>query len=96
MTVATAEFIVDALGAYLGAGGIFAIAFVPRWVGRVDPLAAHGTVGFRMLIFPGVTVLWPIFAVRLIRGVSEPPDEWTAHRALAQRDGRRRLNETRS
>jgi hypothetical protein len=95
MSVATAQFLVDAIAAYLAAGVIFAIAFLSRWVGRVDPLAAHGTVGFRMLVFPGVTALWLLFAVRLMRRASEPPDEWTAHRALARLDGRRHSNEVR-
>ena len=73
MRVATAQFIVDAVAVYLGIGAIFAIAFVSRWAGRVDPRAAHGTLGFRVLIVPGVTALWPMFAVRLMRGANEVP-----------------------
>ena len=71
MSTGTAQFLVSALAAYLVCGGIFAVPFLWRWVGRLDPLAAHGTLGFRALVFPGVTALWPIFLVRLIRGAGE-------------------------
>jgi hypothetical protein len=72
MNVPTAQLLVDAIAAYLGIGAIFATAFLSLWLGRVDPLAARGTRGFRVLIFPGVTALWPMFAVRLMRGASKP------------------------
>ena len=84
MSMATAELIVRAVATYLVCGVVFAAVFMWRWVGRLDPLAAHGTIGFRMLVFPGVTALWPLFVMRLVRGDTEPPDEWTAHRALAR------------
>jgi hypothetical protein len=84
MTQATAQFLVDALTAYVACGAMFALMFLWRWVGRLDPLAARGTLGFRVLVFPGVTALWPLFVVRLVRGDSAPLDEWTAHRATAR------------
>jgi hypothetical protein len=87
MSLATARFIVDTITIYLAIGAIFALVFLWQWVGRLDPLAAHGTMGFRVLVFPGVTALWPLFAIRLLRGVSSPPDEWTAHRAPRRRSG---------
>lgn len=95
MSVTTAQFLVNLLTAYVAAGAMFATVFLRRWVGRVDALAEHGTIGFRLLVFPGVTALWPLFAVRLARGASAPPDEWTAHRRAvrdahpAQGEGRR-------
>ena len=84
MSMVTAQFLVSALATYLACGVIFAAVFLWRWVGRLDPLAAHGTVGFRALVFPGVSALWPLFAMRLIRGANQPPDERTAHRLLAR------------
>lgn len=84
MTQAAAQFLVNACAAYLTCGAIFALLFLWRGVGRLDPLAAHGTIGFRVLVFPGVTALWPLFAIRLARRDSTPPDEWTAHRAAAR------------
>jgi hypothetical protein len=67
MTSAAAEFVVRAVAVYGGCGMLFATMFVWRWVGRVDPAAVHGTWGFRMLVFPGVATVWPLFAIRLIR-----------------------------
>jgi hypothetical protein len=84
MSLATAQLLVDAFQLYLVTGAVFAVMFLWKWVRRLDPLAAQGTLGFRLLVFPGVTALWPLFVVRLIRGVSAPPEEWTAHRVLTR------------
>jgi hypothetical protein len=59
-----AEFLVAAVGAYVVAGVLFAVAFVGWGVSRVDPVARQGTRGFRLIILPGVTALWPLLAVR--------------------------------
>jgi len=67
MSTVTAQLLVTTFVAYLACGAIFAVPFLWRWVGRLDPLAAHGTLGFRALVFPGVTALWPLFVIRLIR-----------------------------
>jgi hypothetical protein len=40
--------------------------FLWRWVGRLDPAAEHGTWGFRVLVFPGVAMFWPLFLVRVM------------------------------
>ena len=67
MTLAAAQLLVNALGAYAAAGAVFAALFLWRWVGRLDPAAAHATWGFRVLVFPGVVLFWPLFAARLVR-----------------------------
>ena len=72
MSLVAARFIVDAVTIYLAVGVVFALMFLWQWVGRLDPLAAHGTIGFRLLVFPGVTALWPLFAWRLLRGADAP------------------------
>jgi hypothetical protein len=84
MSLHTAERLVDLLFIYVACGAIFATAFVWKWVGRLDSLATDGALGFRVLVFPGVAALWPLFALRLLRGASAPPDEWTAHRVRAR------------
>jgi len=57
--------LVSALGIYLGAGALFALVFVfGGGLGRVDPTARAGTLGFRLLILPGVAALWPLLAWR--------------------------------
>jgi hypothetical protein len=89
MTPAIAELFVDFLGGYVAAGALFGVLFLWRWVGRLDPAAMHATWGFRVLVFPGVMMFWPLFVTRMMRGASAPPDEWTAHRAGGR--GRRRV-----
>ena len=84
MSTAVAETLVAALGTYAVAGFVFAVPFVWRLVGILDPAARHGTVGFRLLIVPGVMALWPLLLVRLVGGGQAPPDEWNAHRAAAK------------
>jgi hypothetical protein len=59
-----AELLVGAAGAYVAAGIAFAAAFLTWGVSRVDPVARHGTLGFRLIILPGVIALWPLLLVR--------------------------------
>ena len=49
-----AEVIVGVMSAYAAAGMLFAIAFVARGIGVVDPVAKGSTIGFRLMVFPGV------------------------------------------
>ena len=67
MTLATAELLVYLLESYAAAGALFAMIFLWRWVGQFDPAALHATWGFRVLVFPGVVLFWPLFAMRLLR-----------------------------
>jgi hypothetical protein len=67
MTIATAQLLVTVLGAYAAAGALFAVLFLWKWIGRLDPAAAHASWGFRVLVFPGVVLFWPLFAARLGR-----------------------------
>ena len=73
------------LGLYLSFGFCFAVPFVTRGVNRIDPHAAHGTWGFRVMIVPGVVFLWPFLARRWLLGVTHPPEEPNAHRCAAVR-----------
>jgi hypothetical protein len=47
-------------GAYVAAGAVFAVAFLTWGVSRIDPVARQGTLGFRLIILPGVMALWPV------------------------------------
>lgn len=71
------------LGLYLALGLCFAVPFVMRGVDRIDPHAANGTWGFRLMIVPGVVFLWPLLARRWLEGVTHPPEERNAHRCAA-------------
>ena len=45
---------------YLIAGAVFAIAFLLRGIYVVDETAKGGSIGFKLIITPGVIVLWPV------------------------------------
>lgn len=47
---------------YALVGLLFALPFLLRGAGRVDPAAREGSRGFRLLILPGTVALWPILA----------------------------------
>ncbi len=76
-----------ALTFYLACGFLFAVPFVLTGVKRVDPHAAHGSWGFRVLIFPGTLFLWPLLAQRWLLGTGKPPEERNAHRSAAKEAG---------
>jgi hypothetical protein len=59
-----ALIIVTSAGAYVAAGLVFAAAFVTWGVRRIDAAARAGTLGFRLIILPGVVVLWPVLLIR--------------------------------
>lgn len=67
------------LTAYAAAGFLFGIAFVIAGVGRLDQNARGTSVGFRILILPGLLVFWPLFALRWLAGTTAPPEERSAH-----------------
>ena len=69
-------------GLYLTLGLLFAVPFVLRGAQAVDPSASSGTWGFRVLILPGTVALWPLLALRWMRG-SGAPVERNAHRDAA-------------
>lgn len=82
MSIETASLLVTMLGVYVVLGILFAIPFVLRGAGRIDPVAQDGTWGFRVMIFPGVVALWPLLAWRWARG-AESPTEKNPHRTAA-------------
>lgn len=71
------------LGSYCAVGLVFAGLFVVRGVNRIDPHAAHGSWGFRLLIIPGTMLLWPLLLQRWWGGINPPPEECNAHRRAA-------------
>lgn len=94
MAEAVARWLVWAAGVYLAAGLVFAAAFIAVGLRKVDLVAGQGSVGFRLIIVPGVVALWPLLALRWLRagragGV--PPEERNPHREAAARaaEGRR-------
>lgn len=62
MLEAISTIIVLLTGVYLIVGLIFAIPFLLRGAGRLDPAARRGSRGFRAIILPGTVALWPVLA----------------------------------
>jgi len=83
-----AETLLSAAGIYLLCGLVFAIPFVLVGVAKIDPHAAHGSWGIRVLIIPGTMFLWPLLARRWLKGVHEPPEENSPHRCAARKEAR--------
>jgi hypothetical protein len=65
-----AEIVLLFVGAYLGVGFSFAVAFVIWGVGVIDAATRGTTLGFRVLILPGATALWPLLAIRWVQAGS--------------------------
>jgi len=91
-----AEILLLTAGLYLLGGLVFAIPFVLVGVRRIDPHAAHGSWGFRVLIVPGTMLFWPLLARRWIRGIHEPPEEDNPHRCAARNSCSSRREEAHS
>jgi hypothetical protein len=64
MAGTVASWLVGLGAAYIALGIVFAVPFLTLGIGRVDPAAARGTVGFRIIVFPGAVALWPLLARR--------------------------------
>lgn len=83
-----AEAVVAAGYTYAAAGIAFALAFIAFGARRIDPGAAAGTVGFRILILPGVAALWPLLAWRWLTATGDVPRQRDAHGDAASHEGR--------
>jgi hypothetical protein len=84
LAVHIATVLLTLMAVYLGIGVLFGVPFVARLVNQMDPAAAAGTWGFRLLILPGVIALWPLVLLRLVRSNGAPPRERNAHRLAAR------------
>lgn len=76
--------ILAAIGLYLLAGALFALAFVAVGLTRIDPAAKGSHVGVRLLLLPGSAALWPVLLVRWLRK-SPRPASHTDPRPMAPR-----------
>lgn len=74
--------LVMTVGIYLFSGLIFALVFVSKGIGRIDPMARDSGWGFRLVVLPGVVALWPILLRRWRR--DERPQEYNTHLAIAE------------
>jgi hypothetical protein len=79
-----AAILLIGLGVYLAFGLLFALIFAFFGAQKIDPHAAHGSWGFRLLIIPGAAALWPLLLRRWVAGMHELPEECDAHRLAAR------------
>jgi hypothetical protein len=80
MPIALASLFLTAVMAYVGVGLVFAAVNLVGGLHRIDAAAAGAGVGVRLLLAPGMTLLWPILLLRWIRGRGGRPEERSAHR----------------
>jgi hypothetical protein len=71
------------LGIYLAIGFVFGVIFAFTGAKLIDPSAAAGTWGFKLLIIPGCAIFWPYLLKRWVNK-SGPPEEYSAHRKAAK------------
>jgi hypothetical protein len=73
------EILLGLAGAYLAVGFVFSVPFAFLGAGKIDPDAQDATWGFRVMVIPGATLLWPLMAKRWMTG-APPPEERTPHK----------------
>jgi hypothetical protein len=59
-------FVLDLLALYAVVGAVTALAFVTFGLARVLPPGTPVTVGARVLLLPGATLLWPYVLLRWV------------------------------
>jgi regulator of protease activity HflC (stomatin/prohibitin superfamily) len=65
------------VAAYLFCGLIFAIPFIAKGIAVVDEGAHGSSIGFRIIIIPGVIVFWPFLLRKWIKTKSTDNDQTT-------------------
>ena len=61
------EILIGTFATYALAGLLFAAVFVAFGIHSVDPVAKHASVGFRLIVMPGVAAFWPLLLGRWMR-----------------------------
>jgi hypothetical protein len=61
------EVVLVFLSGYFAAGALFALAFLAIGMRRIDPQTRQAGIGFRLLIFPGASIFWPLLMKRWLR-----------------------------
>jgi hypothetical protein len=85
MPEAVAAVVLKLIAGHLLAGLLFALVFLVYGIGRIDPQARGASLGFRLLVLPGVVLLWPLLAWRWLRGAREPSADYSAHDRASRR-----------
>jgi hypothetical protein len=59
-------FVMIIVAIYLLLGAIFVIPFLVKGITKVDEGAHSGSIGFKIIIIPGVIVFWPVLLKKWI------------------------------
>lgn len=78
MLVSVVTIALSAAGLYLGFGFLAGCWLAFTRLGNFDPAAQNGSLGFRLLMIPGLAIFWPRFLFAKAR--SNVPEERNAHR----------------
>ena len=62
-----AAWFVNLASGYAALGVLFAVVFVTAGISSVDPVAKSSSIGFRLIILPGVAALWPVLLLQWMR-----------------------------
>jgi len=68
----TIEVISIAAGIYLLLGVLFVVPFLLKGLTKVDAGAHGGTIGFKIIIIPGVIVFWPLLLRKWMKANHHP------------------------
>lgn len=82
-----AEVLAAVLKSWLVVGMVFAAPFLAVGIERIDPATRGAGLGFRLIVLPGVVLLWPVLLWRWIFAGSTDPEgsERNAHLDLVRR-----------
>ncbi|MFK8052831.1 MAG: hypothetical protein AB8F65_07630 [Woeseiaceae bacterium] len=72
MSIATATLLVNLLALYAALGILVAVIFALGGAKRIDPDGAAMTPGARLIVLPGIALLWPLMLFKLFTQ-TEPP-----------------------
>ena len=61
------EILLIIVAVYLLVGVLFVIPFLMKGLNKVDEGANGSTIGFKIIIIPGVIVFWPVFLSKWIK-----------------------------
>lgn len=67
-SIETVTAILNGVALYAAAGAVFAVAFLLLGITRIDNGAKGASLGFRLLLVPGLIALWPLMLIRWLSG----------------------------
>ena len=66
--IETVTAVLQVVALYAAAGVAFALLFLFLGLSRIDNGTKGASLGFRLLIIPGIIALWPLMLIRWIGG----------------------------